>query len=103
MGEQNTIQSGLKFIGRPGGAAFMRSLTKYSAEIGRAAINEYVSAINQRVKSAIGTDKKIDTDSRVVGSQKAASTGRSPFGRVALWSLFATKLLPRGGSSAKVY
>jgi len=60
-------------------------------------------AVNQRVKSAIGTNEKIDTDSRSIEREKAASTVRSPVGRIGVGPLFTTKLLPRGGSSAKVY
>src|ERR1051326_4955078 len=60
-------------------------------------------AVNQRVKSAIGMNEKINTDSRSIEREKADSTVRSPVGRIALGLFFATKLLPQGGLSAKVY
>jgi hypothetical protein len=48
-------------------------------------------AVNQRVKSAIGTAKKIERDSRSKKREKRPSTVRSPSGRMAVCLLFATK------------
>jgi hypothetical protein len=57
----------------------------------RSAAIQSVLAINQRVKSAIGTAEKIERNSRSKKREKGLSTGRSPFGRIAVSLLFATK------------
>ena len=60
-------------------------------------------AVNQRVKSAIEVAQKIDTGLRAFRGEKAASTVRSPLGRIALCPVFATKVPKGGGVPEKVY
>jgi hypothetical protein len=49
-------------------------------------------AINQRVKSAVGTDQKIEPDSRAIEREKELRPSGRPLGRIALYLLFATKV-----------
>jgi hypothetical protein len=58
-------------------------------------------AINQRVNSAIGTDQKIERDSRSKKRKKGLSTVRSPSGRMAVCLLFATKPTEGGWGGQK--
>jgi len=83
MREEDTI--------RPGGIR-ASSLTKESANRSINSRNGYAGPVNPRVKSAIKTSKKIDRDSRAVEREKAASTARSPLGRIGVRLLFATKV-----------
>jgi hypothetical protein len=58
-------------------------------------------AVNQRVKSAIGTAKKIERDSRSKKREKRSSTARSPSGRMAICRLFAINPAKGGGGGQK--
>jgi hypothetical protein len=51
-----------------------------------------ILTVNQRVKSAIGTVKKIEPDSRAIERDKALRPSGRPLGRIALYPLFATKV-----------
>jgi hypothetical protein len=62
-----------------------------------------VQAVNQRVKSAIGTSKKIDTNSRPIEGEKELRPSGRPLGRIALHPLFATKVPEGGWGARKVY
>jgi hypothetical protein len=69
----------------------------------RSATIKSALAVNQRVKSAIGTAKKIERDSRSKKREKRPSTVRSPSGRMAVCLLFATKPHEGGWGWAKDY
>lgn len=57
--------------------------------------------VNQRVKSAVGTGKKIELDSRAIELEIKASTAFRQAFRIAVYPLFATKLLTRVGRAQK--
>jgi hypothetical protein len=77
-------------------------LTTYSSKSREIRRLETGRAVNQRVKSAIGTAKKIDTNSRPLEREKAALTAFRQSFRIALYPLFATKV-PEGGGVPKKF